>query len=154
MRRIASPKHEKWNNIAVTVAISIFLIQYVGSAIHSASMRYATAMNIAKNRAHTRVGIEGYEYIFEPNTQIFVDKILPNGTKIIVYIVLQDYLPFKIFSRCWFLDQDVCKWIEFNIFYTHDPTPTIRKITLYASITALTIGVGFYLFTKRFIYSK
>ena len=145
MRRIALRNDRKRTVMAVTVAISAFLIIYLGGAINDASIRYARAVTISDNRAHTRVGIEGYEYIFEPDTQIFIDKILPNGNIIIANIVLQDYLPFNIDSGCGFLDIDICKWMRFDIYYSHDQTPTILRLVLYASITALLTGVVFYL---------
>ncbi len=134
--------------IAVTVVISVFLIIYLGGAIIDASMRHAHAVTISENRAHTRVGIEGYEYIFEPNTQIFIDKILPNRNIIIANIVLQDYLLFNIDSGCIFLDKEICAWMHFEIFYFHDQTPMILKLILYGSITALLTGAGFYLLSK------
>lgn len=148
MCRIALRNLRKRTVMAVTVAISALLIIYLGGAINDASIRYARAATISENRAHTRVGKEGYEYIFEPNTQIFIDKILPNGNIIIANIVLQDYLPFNIDSGCGFLDKDICTWMRFNVFYSHDPTPMILRLIFYASITALLTGAGFYLLSK------
>ena len=115
MDRITLQKHRKRTLLAVIVAIGVFVIIYFGSAIQDASTRYAHAMNISKNRAHTRVGKEGYEYIFDPDTQIFIGKILPNGNMIITYIVVSDYMPFDFISGCRFLDRDICLWIRFNI---------------------------------------
>ena len=108
MGRIALHKNRVRTVLAVTAAIGVFLIIYLGGAINDASMRYLRAAAISENRAHTRVGKDGYEYIFEPNTQIYIDKILPNSTIIITTIVLQDYLPFNIDSGCGFLDIDIC----------------------------------------------
>lgn len=148
MGRIALHNNRVRTVLAVTAAISAFLIIYMGGAINDASMRYARAAAISENRAHTRVGKEGYEYIFEPNTQIFIDKILPNSSIIIAAIVLQDYLPFNIDSGCGFLDIDICTWLRFDIFYYHDQTPTILKLIFFASIAALLTGVGFYLLSR------
>ena len=144
-------KHRKRTAMAVIVVIGVFLILYFGGAIHDASMRYARAKNISRNRAHTTVGREGYEYIFEPNTQIFIDKILPNGNIIITHIVLRDYLPFNLVSGCRFLDKDICTWMSFNVFRSYDQTPMILRLILYASIAALLTGAGFYLLSKPFI---
>ena len=151
MSKITSHNHRKRTIMAATVAIGVFLILYFGGAFHDGSSRYARAMNISKNRAHTQVGKEGYEYIFEPNTQIFIDKILPNKNIIITHIVLSDYLPFDLVSGCRFLDQDICMWIRFNVFYFHEPTPMIIRLILYASITALLTGAGFYRLSKPYI---
>lgn len=148
MGRIALRNNRVRTVLAVTAAISAFLIIYMGGAINDASMRYARAAAISENRAHTRVGKEGYEYIFEPNTQIFIDKILPNSSIIIAAIVLQDYLPINIDSGCGFLDIDICTWLRFDIFYYHDQTPAILRLILFASIAALLTGVGFYLLSR------
>jgi len=154
MGRIALPDKRKRIALAVTAATSVFLIIYLGGAINDALVRYTRAMTISTNRAHTRVGREGYEYIFEPNTQIFIDKILPNGTIIIATIVLQDYLPINIDSGCGFLDIDICTWMRFDIFYYHDQTPAVLRLILYASIAALLTGVGFYLLSRPSVIHK
>ena len=148
MRRIALRNNRTRILLALTAAIGAFLIIYLGGAINDASRRYARAVTISTNRAHTRVGREGYEYIFEPNTHIFIDKILPNGNIIIATIVLQDYLPFDVDSGCGFLDIDICTWMRFDIFYYYDQTPAVLRLILYASITALLTGIGFYLLSR------
>ena len=148
MRRITIRSHRKRTVLVLTAAIGAFLIIYMGGAIDDAYMRYGRAVTISTNRAHTRVGIEGYEYIFEPNTHIFIDKILPNGSIIIATIVLQDYLPFDVDSGCGFLDIDICTWMRFDVFYYHEQTPAVLRLILYASIAALLTGVGFYLLTR------
>ncbi len=148
MGRIALHNNRVRTVLAVTAAISVFFIIYIGGAINDALLRYTRAAAISENRAHTRVGKEGYEYIFEPNTQIFIDKILPNSSIIIATIVLQDYLPINIDSGCGFLDIDICTWMRFDIFYYHDQTPTILRLILFASIAALLTGAGFYILSR------
>ena len=148
MRRIAVYRQQKRTVVAVTAALIVFLIIYLGGAIKDASRRYARAASISKAHAHTNVGREGYEYIFEPNTQIFIDKILPNDTIIVAIIVVQDYLFIDLDSGCGLLDKDICTWLRFDVFYDHDQRAVILKLVLYASITALLTGAGFYLLTK------
>ena len=145
MGRITLVKPRKHTSMAVTIAISVFSILYLGGALQDAKVRTASAMEISYNRAHTRVGKEGYEYIFDPDTHIFIDKILPNGNTIIINVVLIDYMPFKRIPECRFLEKDICSWMHQNILYFHDPTPTIRRLAIFSLVVALLVGVGFYL---------
>jgi hypothetical protein len=117
----------------------------MAGAFNYASKRYMHAETISKNRAHTRVGKEGYEYIFDPQTQIFIDKILPNKNIIITSIVLLDYLPLNTNYIRELLDNDVYSWMRFEIFYPYDPLPVVIRLLIYASIAALLFGFGFYL---------
>jgi hypothetical protein len=153
MGRNATHQPKKRILMPMVVAISVFLLLYFGGAIHDGARRYSRALDISRNQAHTVVGREGYEYIFEPNTQIFIDKILPTNEHIIItHIVFSDYLPFDLISGCRFLDQDICMWMRLNILYHHDPKPRIHQLFLYASISALLIGSVFYLLlNKNFI---
>lgn len=143
MRKIALRKPSKRTVIAVSAALVAFLIIYLGGAINDASRRYARAASISKAHAHTNVGREGYEYIFEPNTQIFIDKILPYRTTIIAIIVAQDYLSIELDSGCGLVDVDICTWLRFDVFYGHDQTALVIRLLLYASITAILTGAGF-----------
>ena len=148
MRRIALRWLRKRTVITVVASLTVFLIIYLGGAINEASRRYARAASISEGRAHTNVGREGYEYIFEPNTHIFIDKILPNDRIIIAIIVMQDYLFFDLDYGCAILDIDICTWMRFNIFYLQDQTAVILRLVSYASITALLTGAGVFLLSR------
>jgi hypothetical protein len=146
--RFALGSNKKCVVLVLSAAICAFLIIYLGGAINDAYQRYSRAAAISTARAHTRVGREGYEYIFEPNTQIFLDKILPNRNKIIANILLQDYLPIFLDSGCGSLDVDICNWMRIEILYYHDPTDSILRLILYASITAMMVGIGLSMLCK------
>ena len=148
MQRSVKPNLPKRTLIALSIAIGAFLIVYMGGAIHDAALRYASAAAISKSQAHTNVGKEGYEYIFEPNTQIFIDKILPNRNLIIANIVIEDYLPLDLNSDCRYLDKDICTWIRFSVLFPHDPTRVVLRLILLASIAALLAGGGYYLLSR------
>ncbi len=148
MSRIAFDSNRKRVVLALTAAICTFLITYLGGAINDAYLRYTRAAAISTARAHTRVGREGYEYIFEPNTQIFLDKILPNRNIIIANILLQDYFPNNLDSGCGSLEVDICNWMRFGILYYHDPTAGIIRLVLYASSAAILAGIGFFLLSQ------
>ena len=141
-----SNKH-KW--LTLTSAISIFAIVYMAGAISDAANRYQRAELIARSQADTNVGREGYEYIFELNTHIFIDKILPNSEKIITFIVIEDYLPISMGFDGGFLEKDIYEWMRFRIFYPHDQKPMVLRLILYASIAAMLTGVVVYLISKR-----
>ena len=94
---------------------------------------------------HTTIGKEGYEYIFEPNTQTLLDKILPNQTRLIAAIVLEDYLPFGQDEGCWFFDGSACEWLQFNVLYGHDPSPVVQRLVRVASISAILVGIWTFL---------
>lgn len=102
-----------------------------------------------ERQAHTIVGKEGYEYIFEPNTHVLIDRIKPNGVKIVLYIFRKEYLPSFNRTDCTFPDQLVCEWINFEIFYGYDPKPEIFKMILFAAIIGLIPAGGFYLLTRK-----
>jgi hypothetical protein len=126
--------------VTFSIALIIFLIVYLRWAFYDIATRYLNAVLLSERLAHTIIGKEGYEYIFEPSTQVLIDKIKPQKGEIILYVFLEDYLPFKIRSECTFPDQDICNWMNIHMFYGHDPRPTLRKITLYASIIALFVA--------------
>jgi hypothetical protein len=121
----------------------------LGWAIYAASTRYTNALVWDERQAHTIVGKEGYEYIFEPNTHVLLDRIKPNGVKIVLYIAMKDYLPSLNRTECTFPDQLICDWLNIDIFYGHDPKPEIRKMILYAAIIGLILAGGFYLLTRK-----
>lgn len=131
--------------IALAGAVGAFIICYLGGTHHEASQRYVEAESLAKEEAHTRVGREGYEYIFEPKTQILIDKILPNRGKIIASILRVDYLPPWGDSSCGWVSGDICTWMKREILYYHDPVESIRHHALYASTAALLAGMGYVL---------
>lgn len=133
--------------MAVAATAGMFVIVYLGGISHEAFRRYVTAENIAIEQAHTRVGLEGYEYIFEPNTQILIDKIIPNRFKVIASIVRVDYLPFPEEDGCGWVEGDICRWMKYRILYFHNPHETIQEYILYASIASLLTGaVSYYYF--------
>lgn len=148
MRRIALHKPGKRTAVTLITVLLTFLIIYLGGAYSDASRRYAHAASISKSHAHTNVGREGYEYIFEPNTQIFIDKILPNEAIITAVILIQDYLFIGLDSGCGFLDVDICAWLRFDVFYSYDQTPLVLRLVAYASLAALLAGSGIYLLFK------
>ena len=121
------------------------MVAYLGWAAYAASTRYSNAVLLSERQAHTILGKEGYEYIFEPSTQILIDKIKPNRAEIMLYVILKDYLPFPTGSECTFPDQDICNWMDISMFYGHDPGPAIRKTMFYAAIAALLSAGGAYL---------
>ena len=136
-------KAEKFSSsrigITIFITLIVFLGVYFGWTFYDAFTRCSNAVLLAERHAHTIIGKEGYEYIFEPSTWVLIDKIKPNKDEIIFYVFLQDYLPLQIRSKCTFPDQDVCNWMNIHILYGHDPKPIIRKTALYASISALLI---------------
>jgi hypothetical protein len=123
--------------VTISTALIVFLIGYLGWAFIDIATRYLNAVQLSERHAHTIIGKEGYEYIFEPSTQVLIDKIKPQKREIVLYVFLEDYLPFQIRSECTFPDQDICNWMNIHMFYGHDPRHTLRKITLYAAIIAL-----------------
>ena len=139
-----SSKAEKFSSsrigITIGTALIVFLGVYFGWTFYDAFTRYSNAVLLAERHAHTTIGKEGYEYIFEPSTWVLIDKIKPNKEEIIFYVFLEDYLPFQIGSECTFPDQDVCNWMNTHILYGHDPEPALHKIILYASISAFFVA--------------
>ncbi len=113
--------------MVIGLVIIAFLILYLGWALYDASVRYDKAVILAERYAHTNVGKEGYEYIFEPDTQILIDKIKPRKWEIIFYVFLKDYLPFQSRLVCIFPDQGMCNWIDIHLFYGNDPIPFLRR---------------------------
>jgi hypothetical protein len=130
------------SRIGVTIFITliVFLSAYFFGGFYDAFTRYSNAVLLAERHAHTVIGKEGYEYIFEPSTWVLIDKIKPNKGEIIFYVFLEDYLPLRIGSECTFPDQDVCNWMNIHILYGHDPESVIRKTALYALIIALLVA--------------
>jgi len=139
-----SSKAEKLSSsrigVTISIALIVFLGVYFGRTFYDAFTRYSNAVLLAERHAHTIIGKEGYEYIFEPSTWVLIDKIKPNKREIIFCVFLEDYLPFQIGSECTFPDQDICNWMNIHIFYGHDPRPVLFKIILYASIIALLVA--------------
>ncbi len=127
MRRITLGSKRRRIITTVGFAIGAFLILYLGWAFYDASNRYDHAVMLAERHAHTTVGKEGYEYIFEPSTQILIDKIKPRRWEIIFYVFRKDYLPFQSGSECIFHDQWMCSWLDIHIFYGNDPIPLLRR---------------------------
>lgn len=123
--------------VPIGTALAVFLIIYLGWVFYDIHTRYSNAVHVAELHAHTIIGREGYEYIFEPSTQILIDKIKTNPGDIIFYVFLKDYLPFHIEPECPFQDQGSCTWLDIHLFYGHDPRPLLRKIILYAAVIAL-----------------
>ena len=115
----------KFGRITALVGLMLgtLLILYLVWAFHAASTRYNDAVVLAERYAHTTVGKEGYEYIFEPNTQILIDRVKPQKWQIIFYVFLKDYLPFQSGLECIFPDQGMCNWIDIHLFYGNDPIP-------------------------------
>jgi len=158
MEKHALPKRIRNCLIA---ALCATLITYLAGATLYANRRYQQALAISKSKAHTVLGKEGYEYIFDPDTHILVDKILPNDALILTHIVLSDYLGLDSVTACTTLDPEICQWIQFNVLYFHDPQAEILKLLVYAAGAAalvgfvLLIGVRLYSSTtwKRHMYS-
>ena len=121
----------------IGAALIVFLIVYLGWAFYDISKRYSKAVRLSERQAHTILGKEGYEYIFEPSTQVLIDKIKPNRAAILAYVFLKDYTPFQSGSECAYPDQDICHWMDIRMFYGHDPGPALRNMVLSASIIAL-----------------
>jgi hypothetical protein len=135
--------------LSMGIGLIAFLIVYLGWSLNDSSLRYAHALSLSERRAHTTLGKEGYEYIFEPSTHILVDKIKPtNRSVIIFYIFRKDYLPFQGGSECTFRDVDICNWMDIQVFYGHDPTPARREAMLYGTIVGLVFAGGFFLLTS------
>lgn len=128
-------------------ALAGLLVYLVGAAV-SAANRFTFALEFSKERAHTVIGREGYEYIFEPNTQILLDKIMPNQSAIVLHIIWQDYLPFTIHERCLFDDPHICAWMDILVFYEHDPSPLVRQILLVALIAGLITAAFVYVLSR------
>ena len=137
MKQLSRTVFSRQTVIAAVFAACLFIIIYSAGAIRDANQRYQFAEAISTNRAHTRVGKEGYEYIFDPNTQIFIDKILPNREMINAHIVMHDYFPSYSGSGCEHLDVDICTWMRFNIFYPHDQNPIVIRLLISASTAAV-----------------
>lgn len=149
MANSAKPKKRLRIVLAIGLGIAVFLIVYLGWAYHTSSQRFNYAERLAEGRAHTIIGKEGYEYIFEPWTQTLLDKIMPNRQVIIFYILAKDYLPGLNKTGCMLADQDICKWVDILVFYYHDPTPAIRQMLAYATIISLLTAGGVYLLSNR-----
>lgn len=149
MGRIVLPRQRIRLIITISIALIVYISIYLGWAIYTASMRYSNALALSESRAHTTLGKEGYEYIFEPSTHLLVDKIQPLGREISFFVLKKDYLPFHRGYDCSFLDQNNCIWMDINIFYDHDPAPMVQKMSLYAAIIVLIFGGGFFLLTSQ-----
>jgi len=69
-----SSKAEKLSSsrigVTISIALIVFLIVYLGWTFYDAYNRYSNAVLLAERHAHTIIGKEGYEYIFEPSTWI------------------------------------------------------------------------------------
>ena len=157
MPQISRSYHRKRIAISAIAAVILFLILYFGCAYQDAARRYQHAEAASRNQAHTLVGVEGYEYIFEPNTQILIDKILPNRNRIIAHIVLTDYQPFKLGVGHKFLDPDIYTWTQLNVLYHHEPAPAIRRYILFTSLASFltaagTYGLGTFLHNRNWIH--
>jgi hypothetical protein len=153
-------KHTKAKRMraCLIAALCAFIIVYLAGATHDAAIRYQRALAISKSKAHTVLGKEGYEYIFDPDTHILVDKILPNDALILTHIMLTDYLGLDLVSGCTTLDSEICQWIQFNVLYYHDPRSEILNLIYYAAGAAVVVGIGIWLYSssttwKRHMYS-
>ena len=69
-----SSKAEKLSSsrigVTISIALIVFLIVYLGWTFYDAYNRYSNAVLLAERHAHTIIGKEGYEYIFEPSTWV------------------------------------------------------------------------------------
>lgn len=156
--RMVKPKRRKIRRLSLLAALCAFLIVYLAGATWFANLRYRQALVVAKSQAHTVLGKEGYEYIFDPDTQILVDKILPNDLLILTHIVMSDYLGLDLVSDCKTLDPNICQWIQMNVRYFHNPQTEILKLMVYAGGAAVVVGMGSWLYSssttwKRHMYS-
>jgi hypothetical protein len=133
---------------ALSLALIAAILLYLSLALYSAYQRYSAAVAVSEGRAHTILGKEGYEYIFEPSTQLLVDKIKPQGREISIYIMREDYLPTRRGQACTFPDPDICLWMAVQVFQDHDPAAQRRAFILSAVLLGLGVGGGFYLLTK------
>jgi len=120
MRRVALRNTRTWMIVTIGIAVTAFLAGYLGWAFYNTSLEYSNAVMLSTRRAHTNVGREGYEYIFEPFTHVFIDRVLPNGKAIIFYVVQKRYLPSLSGVECTYPDPEICKWIRINSFFGHD----------------------------------
>ncbi len=128
----------------LSIAVAIFLVTYLGWAFYTTSVIYSKAIGSAEQQAHTIVGKEGYEYIFEPTTQIFIDRIKPNGRAIVSYLVLKNYLPSLGGPECTYPDSEICKWLEINMHFGQDQRAGIRNKVLYSSLLGVILSAAFY----------
>jgi hypothetical protein len=149
MRRLASfgPRKRIW--ISLSIAVGVFLIVYLVWAFQRASTIFSDAVMRSEARAHTIVGKEGYEYIFDPTTHVFIDRIKPHGTAIITYLVRKHYLPSLEGPECTFPDREACRWINANIHLGRNHRIDRRNMALYASTLGLVCAGGYYLLTKQ-----
>ena len=129
--------------LTISIGLVVFLLVYLGWAFYTSSNRYAEAVLRAESVAHTNIGKEGYEYIFEPGTHTLVDRIKPNGTAISLYVLLIDYISFQSGTECSYPDPVVCEWMALHIFYGHDPAPMARRMGLCAAFLGLLCAMGF-----------
>jgi hypothetical protein len=136
--------------LTICVAIFVFVSVYLGAAFYSTSKNFDFAVQESEQHAHTIIGKEGYEYIFEPSTQILIDRIKPNSIKIISYLVLHDYLFFRSRSDCTYPDPFVCNWILIQMNPDLYQPMQPWRFMLILLISGLVAGGGFYLLTRRY----
>ena len=149
MRRMALGSTRQRLIVITSTALIIFLIGYLGWAFYTTSIRYTNVVRISERRAHTIVGKEGYEYIFDPFTHVYIDRIKPNGRAIISYIVLKNYLPSLSGSECTFPDSEICRWISINLHFGPDQRTELGKMIFYSSILGLVSAGGIYLLMRQ-----
>ncbi len=148
MRRLALDSQGKGMLVSVGLGVVVFLAAYLGWAFYETSLRFTGVLSLSERQAHTIVGKEGYEYIFDPTTQVYIDRIKPNSTAIVTYIVLKNYLPSLRGRECTFPDPEACLWITHNLHFGQDQRAERGDMILYASLLGLVSAGVAYLLIK------
>ena len=136
------------------IGLFVFLGVYLGWAFYITSTRYSTAVFQSEYQAHTIVGQEGYEYIFDPTTQVYIDRIKPKGSAIISYLVLKNYLPSLNSHRCTYSDPETCRWIRLNMHFSRTEREAIRKMLIVSSSLGIIAATAFYFLTTPAYFKR